>query len=189
MGSRWWWVLGVAILLLIGIASLVVRWQRNPPVTDPSPAAIPVLPPAEVAQPIPEPSRQPVPGMPAHALPVAPPPVAALGAQARFLSPAPGAVVTSPVKLRMAVSGLRLEGAGIVTPGTGHFHVFVNQQLPTTSGPLTLRPGMFEFGAGETDGELELPPGEHRLQILMGDGNHVPHDPPVVSDVLRISVR
>ncbi len=45
------------------------------------------------------------------------------------------------------------------------------------------------FGGGQTEAVVELPPGTHRLQLLLGDHNHIPHDPPVVSEVVTITVR
>jgi hypothetical protein len=45
------------------------------------------------------------------------------------------------------------------------------------------------FGGGQTEVELELARGTHTVQLLMGDKDHVPHDPPVVSAKETIHVR
>jgi hypothetical protein len=37
------------------------------------------------------------------------------------------------------------------------------------------------FGAGQTETEITLKPGKHTLQLLMGDKDHIPHTPPVMS--------
>ena len=44
------------------------------------------------------------------------------------------------------------------------------------------------FGGGQTEVTLELEPGEHTIQLLLGDHNHVPHDPVVVSEVVTFTV-
>jgi Domain of unknown function (DUF4399) len=45
------------------------------------------------------------------------------------------------------------------------------------------------FGLGQTETVIELPPGTHTLQLLMGDADRVPHDPPVMSKKIPIYVR
>ena len=44
------------------------------------------------------------------------------------------------------------------------------------------------FGKGQTEASVDLEPGQHTLQLVLGDGNHVPHQPPVVSQIVRITV-
>lgn len=44
------------------------------------------------------------------------------------------------------------------------------------------------FGGAQTEVTMDLPPGTHSLQLLLGDGNHVPHDPPVLSEAITITV-
>jgi hypothetical protein len=45
------------------------------------------------------------------------------------------------------------------------------------------------FGAGETEARVELPPGQHTLQLMLGDKEHVPHQPPVVSKKITVTVK
>lgn len=45
------------------------------------------------------------------------------------------------------------------------------------------------FGSGQTETMLELLPGTHTLQLLMGEVDHIPHDPPVVSKRITVQVR
>ena len=45
------------------------------------------------------------------------------------------------------------------------------------------------FGGGQTEVELTLPPGRHTLQLVLGDHLHIPHDPPVVSQPVTITVK
>ena len=44
------------------------------------------------------------------------------------------------------------------------------------------------FGKGQTEAELTLTPGPHTLQLLLGDFEHVPHEAPVVSKLLHVTV-
>jgi hypothetical protein len=44
------------------------------------------------------------------------------------------------------------------------------------------------FGKGQTETTLELAPGQHTLQLLLGDGNHIPHQPPLTSDIITVTV-
>jgi len=44
------------------------------------------------------------------------------------------------------------------------------------------------FGDGSSSTEITLPPGEHTLQMLLGDHLHLPHNPPLVSEQITITV-
>lgn len=45
------------------------------------------------------------------------------------------------------------------------------------------------FGGGQTETVIELPAGKHTLQLLLGDHNHVPHIPPVMSEKITVTVK
>ena len=45
-----------------------------------------------------------------------------------------------------------------------------------------------QAGFGQTEAQVTLPPGRHTLQLLLGDANHVPHDPPVMSAPITVTV-
>ena len=38
-------------------------------------------------------------------------------------------------------------------------------------------------------GRVQVPPGQHTLQLVLGDELHIPHDPPIVSERITIEVR
>jgi hypothetical protein len=80
--------------------------------------------------------------------------------------------------------------AGIEGDGTGHHHLLVNTQLDEVDldQPLPANDEMRHFGGGQTSTKLELEPGEHTLQLLLGDFMHVPHKPPVMSEKITITV-
>ncbi len=111
------------------------------------------------------------------------------GASVRITSPTNGAVVSSPVTVQFAIEGMTLAPAGDFEPGTGHHHLLVDVDLPPLDQPIPNDASHVHFGKAQTQAEVELLPGEHRLQLLLGDGNHVPHDPPVVSEPITITVQ
>jgi len=79
--------------------------------------------------------------------------------------------------------------AGVSRPNTGHHHLLVDVDLPPMNQPIPNDRHHLHFGLGQTETMLELPPGTHTLQLLMGDAEHVPHDPPVMSKRITITVR
>ncbi|MEA2973594.1 MAG: hypothetical protein QOG82_2052 [Actinomycetota bacterium] len=95
-------------------------------------------------------------------------------ASVRITSPADGATVTSPVKVVMAATGFVIEPAGAPRDGAGHFHVLVDVGCVTAGQPIAVgTAGINHFGKAQTEADLELAPGEHRLCLQAGDGTHV----------------
>jgi hypothetical protein len=79
--------------------------------------------------------------------------------------------------------------AGTDIENTGHFHLLIDlEELPDFDQPLPANEHLLHFGKGQTQVELDLAPGEHALQLLLADYAHVPHDPPVMSEVITITV-
>ncbi len=88
--------------------------------------------------------------------------------------------------------GLRHMGVapkGVDAPATGHHHLIIDADLPPMDEPIPSNRNFLHFGAGQTETMLELPPGKHTLQLIMGDHNHVPHDPPIYSSKKTIYVK
>jgi hypothetical protein len=105
-----------------------------------------------------------------------------------FIAPVDGETVSSPVTVRFGLAGMGVAPAGVDKANTGHHHLLVDTELPRLDLPVPADDQHRHFGAGQTEVELELEPGEHTLQLLLGDHNHVPHDPPVVSERITITV-
>ena len=91
--------------------------------------------------------------------------------------------------VRMGVRNFGVAPAGIVRAGTGHHHLIVDADLPPFDEPIPADKNHLHFGAGQQEVRLELPPGKHTLQMLLGDQDHVPHDPPLYSEKITITVR
>jgi len=112
------------------------------------------------------------------------------GAEVYFIGLADHAKVNSPLVLRFGLKGMGIAPAGVVMDNTGHHHLFVDTPLPADmSQPIPAVEGkVIHYGKGQTETELTLAPGEHTMQLLLGDAKHVPHEPPVASKKLTITV-
>ncbi len=113
----------------------------------------------------------------------------AAAAEAYIISPQDGETVSSPFVVRFGLKGMGVAPAGIDMPGTGHHHLIIDAPLPAAGQPVPFDDNHKHFGKGQTEAELSLPPGEHTLQLILGDHTHVPHDPPVASKQIRVRVR
>ncbi len=112
------------------------------------------------------------------------------GARAYIIAPADGAVVSSPVTVRFGLEGMGVAPAGVQSPETGHHHLLINlEELPPAGLPIPASDRHRHFGGGQTEVTLDLSPGAYTLQLLMGDHIHVPHDPPIASERITITVR
>ena len=110
------------------------------------------------------------------------------GATVYIVSPANGETVSSPVKVVFGLSGMGIAPAGIEKKHTGHHHLLVDgKKMPAMD--QRLKTEVMHFGGGQTEALLELAPGKHTLQLILGDKGHVPHQPPVVSEVVTITVK
>jgi hypothetical protein len=112
-------------------------------------------------------------------------------AQVSFIQPADGQVFDSAeVKVVFGIEGMLVAPAGTDTPNSGHHHLLINvQEMPDMTMPLPASENIVHFGKGQTETTLKLAPGTHRLQLLMGNYAHIPHNPPVMSEVIEITVK
>ena len=122
----------------------------------------------------------------ALAEPTASPP----GAQEYIIWPSDGAVIHGgKLWVRMGLRNMGVCPKGVVFPNTGHHHLLIDTDLPPLDQEIPSDRNHLHFGAGETDARIELPPGKHTLQLILGDHNHVPHVPPVYSKKITITVQ
>jgi hypothetical protein len=112
------------------------------------------------------------------------------GAAAYVVSPADGATVASPVTVVFGLRGMGVAPAGVAFENTGHHHLLIDVAPDSIDfeNPLPKDANHVHFGGGQTEASVELAPGEHTLWLLIGDENHVPHDPPVMSAPISITV-
>jgi len=107
-----------------------------------------------------------------------------------IIEPIDGATVSNTFKVIFGLSGMGVAPAGTNIENTGHHHILIDMDnLPNLAKPLPATDQIRHFGGGQTETELTLAPGEHTLQILLGNYAHVPHDKPVISKKITITVK
>ncbi len=111
------------------------------------------------------------------------------GAMVYIVSPANGETVESPLKVVFGLSKMGVAPAGVDQEHTGHHHLIIDAPLPDMNLPIPASDNYRHFGKGQTETTIELAPGKHTLQLLMGNFIHVPHADPVVSEVIEITVK
>ncbi len=123
--------------------------------------------------------------------------MAADGAKVFFADLKDGATVTSPVKVGFGIAGMEIVPAGTEKANSGHHHLLLDRE-PFGKGPdgveeansnIIKDENNIHFGKGQTETTLELKPGKHTLQLVLGDKDHIPHNKPIVSDVITIEVK
>lgn len=115
-------------------------------------------------------------------------------AEVYFVNLTDGDVVSSPVTVVFGLRGMGVAPAGTEKDMTGHHHVLLDRP-PMGEGEddemiygIPADENHIHFGGGQTEVMLDLAPGVHTLQLVLGDLNHVPHNPPIVSPVISITV-
>ena len=112
------------------------------------------------------------------------------GAEVYFITPADGDTVSSPVTVKFGLKGMGVAPAGTDKANTGHHHLLIDVAgTPAPDQPLPADANHKHFGGGQTEASIELSPGKHTLQLIMGDKSHIPHDPPVMSEKITITVK
>jgi hypothetical protein len=109
-------------------------------------------------------------------------------AKVYILWPPDGQVVRGGFWVRMGLSGAGVAPAGVVKANTGHHHLLVDVELPPLDREIPNNRNHLHFGLGQTEARLELPPGQHTLQLILADENHVPHQPPLYSKRITVTV-
>lgn len=118
------------------------------------------------------------------------------GAKVYFGNLKDGDTVKGPVKVIFGVTGMGVAPAGTEAEGTGHHHLLVNR-APFLEGEdgkeeaelnIPADENHKHYGKGQTETVLDLKPGTHTLQMVFGDMNHIPHNPPLYTSVITITV-
>ena len=103
-------------------------------------------------------------------------------------SPENGALVQSPVEIVFALDGMELAPAGTYATNTGHHHLIIDNELPDLGMPIPSDNNHLHFGKAQDRVLLDLEPGLHTLQLLLGDGSHIPHQSPLISEKIAIRI-
>jgi hypothetical protein len=113
------------------------------------------------------------------------------GATAYIISPKDGDSVASPFKVQFGLTGMGIAPVGVQTNNTGHHHLIIDTKLSDDElkRAIAVDAQHMHFGGGQTEATVTLPPGRHTLQLVLGDHAHTPHNPPVMSQVVTVTVR
>jgi hypothetical protein len=113
------------------------------------------------------------------------------GASVYFINLNDGDTLSSPFKVQFGLVGMGVAPAGVEKPNTGHHHLIIDTTLSADElkAPIPADAQHLHFGGGQTEAMVTLPPGQHTLQLVLGDWSHVPHVPPVMSPVIKVTVK
>jgi hypothetical protein len=109
-------------------------------------------------------------------------------AEVYFIAPKNDDIVSGEVVVKFGLQNFGVSPAGLNVNGTGHHHLIIDADLPNLSQPIQADKNHVHFGKGQTEVKLELEPGTHTLQLLLGDYRHIPHRPPIYSNKITIVV-
>jgi hypothetical protein len=110
------------------------------------------------------------------------------GAEVYFIDLKDGATVPAKLKIFFGLRNMGIAPAGSDRENSGHHHLLIDTELPPLDKPIPNDFNHLHFGNGQTEAEITLKPGQHTLQLLMGDKDHIPHTPPVMSQRIRVRV-
>lgn len=110
------------------------------------------------------------------------------GAKVYFVDLKDGATIGPKTTVHFGLEGMGVAPAGVDKANTGHFHLLIDAPLPPLDQAIPNDDNHLHYGAGQTQATVTLDPGKHTLQLLLGDGQHVPHSPPVFSEVVHVTV-
>ena len=109
-------------------------------------------------------------------------------AKVYIISPQDGDTVPATFTIRFGLSGMGVAPAGVDVKNTGHHHLLIDQQeLPPMDQPMG--GDIIHFGGGQTETTVTLEPGQHTLQLILGDRFHIPHDPALISKKITVNVK
>lgn len=112
-------------------------------------------------------------------------------AQAYFVNLQDGDTVTGPVTIIFGLKNMGVAPAGVEKDGTGHHHLLIDTTElmgDALNEAIISDEHHRHFGGGQTETTIDLAPGSHTLQIVLGDHNHIPHTPIVASARITITV-
>jgi Domain of unknown function (DUF4399) len=116
---------------------------------------------------------------------------APVDASVYFVNIKDGDTLTNPVRIQFGLKGMGVAPAGVEKEKTGHHHLIINEKVEgdKLKAPLPTDEKHVHFGGGQTEVTITLPAGQHTLQLVLGDWSHVPHNPPVMSPRITVTVK
>jgi hypothetical protein len=112
------------------------------------------------------------------------------GAKVYFIQPKNGDVISQESIVKFGLTGMGIAPAGILFENSGHHHLLIDlDTLPDMTTSLPANDNIIHFGKGQTEAKVKLTPGKHKLKLLLGNYLHIPHDKPVISEEITVTVK
>ncbi len=111
------------------------------------------------------------------------------GSSLYFINLKNGDTVSSPVNVQFGLKGMGVAPAGVEKAATGHHHLLVDVAELDVNAGIPVSDNHRHFGLGQTETSIALKPGVHTMQLVLGDQNHIPHHPVVMSERITITVK
>jgi hypothetical protein len=111
------------------------------------------------------------------------------GAKVFIIEPKDGSTVSSPVTVKFGAENIDIVPAGTDKPNSGHHHLLIDTTVTDFNSAIPKDDHHVHYGKGQTEATITLTPGKHTLQLLLGDKNHIPTDPPIASEVVSVTVK
>ena len=105
-----------------------------------------------------------------------------------FINLEDGDRLESPFLIQFGLSGMGIAPAGTDRANTGHHHLLINVNEIDLSKPIPSSSSHIHFGGGQTESLIDLMPGDYSIQLVLGDMTHTPHNPPIISQRINITV-
>ena len=109
------------------------------------------------------------------------------GTKVYFINLIDGQIIKSPYIVQLGLtSEMGIAPALADWPDTGHHHIIIDSTITNMNKSISNK--QIHLHKGQTEISLKLESGKHTIQLLFGDYSHIPHDPPVMSEIINISV-
>jgi hypothetical protein len=105
-----------------------------------------------------------------------------------IIEPKDGATVSSPFTVKFDVRGMKVAPAGEPQPGVGHHHLLINGEPVAKGEEILFTRRNLHFNQGQTEAQVNLPPGNYKLTAQFGDGSHKSMGPEY-SHTISVTVR
>ncbi len=110
------------------------------------------------------------------------------GPSVAFLAPADGDTVSTTFTVKMDVQGMEIKPAGELVENTGHHHIIIDGDFIEKGTVVPADSTHIHFGKGQTETELNLAPGSHKLTLQFADGLHQSYGEEM-SSTIKVTVK
>jgi hypothetical protein len=100
-----------------------------------------------------------------------------------------GDTVTSPFKVHFGLTGMGIGRRRAAEHRHHHLLVETTLSPDELKQPIAMDAKHLHFGGGQTETTLTLAPGQHTLQLRLGDWSHIPFNPPIMSSIITLTVK